>query len=143
MKKLFIGILCLTALSQTLSANEVLTKSTGEEIIFTNYGTWMPKEKFDRINSFNEKVDIEITQINKKNNEYRTLTFKITNNTRDEDLKYVAFGVKFRFGEEYSLRKIISVNNLKAGESIEVQRQISVQDIEGRDVITKVIDFSF
>ena len=142
MKKLFVGMICLFSISQLSFANEVVTRSSGEEVVLFQDGTWRTKERQDRIDEFKQKVDIEIVKINKKSSQYRTLTFKVTNNTR-EDLAYVVFGVKFKFGEEYSLRKIVSVNNVPNRESIEMQRQISVQDIEGQDAIIEIIDFGF
>lgn len=142
MKKLFVGMICLFSISQLSFSNEVLTRSSGEEVILSQNGTWRTKEKQDRIDEFKQKVDVEIVRINKKSSQYRTLTFKVTNNTR-EDLSYVVFGVKFRFGEEYSLRKIVSVNNVPNRDSVEMQRQVSVQDIEGQDAIIEIIDFGF
>ncbi len=142
MKRIAVGLFCLLSLGGTAFSEEVVTNSSGEEIVLYNTGRWITKERADKINAFEEKVDIEIVKINKKSNQYRTMTFKVTNKSM-EDLSYAAFGVKFRFGEEYSLRKLISVNNLKAGDSVDIHRQISVQDIEGRDVKLEVIDYSF
>ncbi len=142
MRKIAIGIFCLFSLGVAALGEEVVKNSSGEEIVLYNTGRWITKERADKIKAFEEKVDIEIVKMNKKSNQYRTMTFKVTNRSAEE-LTYAAFGVKFRFGEEYSLRKLISVNNLKAGESVEIQRQISVQDIEGRDVKIEVIDYSF
>lgn len=135
-------VLCLLSLGQAVFGEELVKNSSGEEIILYSTGRWISRERADKIKAFEEKVDIEIVKMNKKNNQYRTMTFKISNKSR-VDLSYAAFGVKFRFGEEYSLRKLISVNNLKAGDSMEIQRQISVQDIEGRDAKLEVIDYSF
>jgi len=135
-------VLCLLSLGQAVFGDELVKNASGEEIVLYNTGRWISRERADKIKAFEEKVDIEILKMNKKNNQYRTMTFKVSNKSR-EDLSYAAFGVKFRFGEEYSLRKLISVNNLKAGDSVEIQRQISVQDIEGRDAKLEVIDYSF
>ncbi|GLI54862.1 hypothetical protein PM10SUCC1_03770 [Propionigenium maris DSM 9537] len=142
MRRIAIGLFCLFSLGVAALGEEVVTNSSGEEIVLYNTGRWITKERADKIKAFEDKVDIEILKMNKKSNQYRTMTFKVTNRSM-EDLTYAAFGVKFRFGEEYSLRKLISVNNLKAGESVEIQRQISVQDIEGRDTKIEVIDYSF
>lgn len=142
MKRIAVGLFCLFSLGATALGEEVVKNSSGEEIVLYNTGRWITRERADKIKAFEEKVDIEILKMNKKSNQYRTMTFKVTNKSR-EDLNYAAFGVKFRFGEEFSLRKLISVNNLKAGESVEIQRQISVQDIEGRDAKLEVIDYSF
>lgn len=142
MKRIAVGLFCLFSLGVAALGEEVVKNSSGKEIVLYNTGRWITKERADKIKAFEERVDIEILKMNKKSNQYRTMTFKVTNKSM-EDLSYAAFGVKFRFGEEYSLRKLISVNNLKAGESVEIQRQISVQDIEGRDTKLEVIDYSF
>ena len=142
MKKLLIGIFCLFSVAQVSYSEEVVKNSLEEEIVLLDDGRWMPKERVDEIRAFEEKVSIEAIKINTKRNRYRAVTVKITNNSRKE-LEYAAYGIKFKFGDDYSLRKIISVNNLPPGKSVEITRQISVQDIEGRDMTMDVIDFRF
>jgi len=141
MKRLLVGALCLLSLGQIVYSDEVVTNSFGEEVILLSDGRWMTKERVDEIRAFEEKVAIEVVKVNPKRNRYRTTTIKITNNS-DKNLTYVAYGIKFKFGEEYSLRKIIAVNNLPSGESTQIERQISVQDIEGREIKVDVIDFN-
>jgi|GEM_PF-2688274 len=141
MKRLLVGALCLLSLGQIVYSDEVVTNSFGEEVILLSDGRWMTKERVDEIRAFEEKVAVEVVKVNPKRNRYRTTTIKITNNS-DKNLTYVAYGIKFKFGEEYSLRKIIAVNNLPSGESTQIERQISVQDIEGREIKVDVIDFN-
>ena len=142
MKKVLIEIFCLFAAAQISYSEEVVKNSLNEEIVLLDDGRWMPKERVDRIRAFEEDVRIETVRIDIKKNDLRAVTVRITNNSK-EDLEYLVYGIKFKFGEEYSLRKIVAANDIPAGESIEICRMVSVRNIVGRDMVTDIIDFKF
>ena len=78
--------------------------------------------------------------IKNKENHYRRVSFDVVNNSK-YDLEYVVYKIKFLFGDEYSLRKIVNVNNLESGDRKTINRLISVDDISGKNILIEVEDF--
>ena len=139
--------LCLVAASIILLGSmvyagevEVVRNSRDEEIVLKSDKTWETMDNYHRKMEFQKMVKVENLNVDAKENKFRRVSFDVVNYSR-YDLEYAVYKVKILFGDEYSLRKLISVNNLKAGEKFEVKRHINVDDIDGRDVVVEVLDF--
>ncbi len=142
MKKLLLVAVSLILLGNLTFAQEqeIVRNSKNEEIVLKTDKTWESLGDYHRKMEFQKMVKIEKISVNSKQNKYRNVSFDIVNYSR-YDLEYVVYKIKFAFGDEYSLRKIINVNNIKAGKKITVNRLINVDEIDGRDMVIEVVDF--
>ncbi|WP_319370708.1 DUF3157 family protein [uncultured Ilyobacter sp.] len=142
MKKLYLvaaSLILLTNLS--FAANvEVIKNSKGEEIVLKSDKTWESMESYYRKSEFKKMVKVENLEVDSKDDDFRRVTFDVVNYS-EYDLEYVVYKVKILFEDEYSLRKLITVSNLKSGETFQVKRHINVDDIDGRNVVVEVLDF--
>ncbi|WP_320046484.1 hypothetical protein [uncultured Ilyobacter sp.] len=142
MKKLHLITASLILLGNFLFARdiEVVRNSKDEEIVLKADKTWETMDNYHRKLEFQKMVKVENLDVDSKDDDFRRVTFDVVNYS-EYDLEYVVYKIKFLFGDEYSLRKLITVNNLKSGEKFQVKRHINVDDIDGRKVVVEVLDF--
>jgi hypothetical protein len=119
---------------------EIVKNSKNEEIVLKSDNSWESIEEYHRKMEFKKMVQVENINIERKNNNFRRVSFDIVNNSEYE-LEYAVYKIKILFGDEYSLRNISIVRNLNSGERIEMGKTINVDDIDGRDIIIEVSDF--
>lgn len=140
MKKILISL--FITLSITSLSIEKAVSESGKNIILLEGNRYIELERSRELEEFNKLIELDILEIRQKKNEYRTIVFSVTNNTK-KDLQFAEYGIKFRFADEYSLRKIVRIDKLEAGEVRELKRSISVDEIRSRDLIFEVRDFKF
>ncbi len=140
MKKFLLLCMALGIYQGVLAEKQVVVNNYGEKIYLDSDGTWILDSRKSEIENLLKVIDIDVTSLNPKKNQYRTMTIEVKNNS-NKTLKYMAIGVKFKFGVEYSLRKIIIVRDLEPKKLEKIMRHISVQDIEGRDYKLEIIDY--
>jgi hypothetical protein len=142
MKKLYLITASMILLGNLIFARdiEVARNSKDEEIVLKADKTWETMDSYHKKMEFQKMVKVENLDVDSKDNDFRRVTFDVVNYS-EYDLEYVVYKVKILFADEYSLRKLITVKNLKSEEKFTVKRHINVDDIDGRNVVVEVLDF--
>ncbi|WP_319202015.1 hypothetical protein [uncultured Ilyobacter sp.] len=142
MKKLYLITASMILLGNLIFARdiEVVRNSKDEEIVLKADKTWETMDSYHKKMEFQKMVKVENLDVDSKDNDFRRVTFDVVNYS-EYDLEYVVYKVKILFADEYSLRKLITVKNLKSEEKFTVKRHINVDDIDGRNVVVEVLDF--
>ncbi|ADO82715.1 hypothetical protein [Ilyobacter polytropus] len=142
MKKIYLILASLLLIGNIGFARdvEIVKNSKDEEIVLKPDKTWETIDNYNRKSEFQKMVKVENLEVAGKRNQSRRVNFDVVNYS-DYELEYVVYKIKILFADEYSLREIFTVRNIKPGEKEEVRRFINVEEVDGRDVVVDVFDF--